>query len=61
MLSNFLLPTVAFQDAISEGGHASKGQVDLSPETEGAQLRVPCSPGCLSLQKASLQALALDS
>lgn len=27
----------------------------------GAQLRVPCSPGCLSLQKVSLQALALDS
>lgn len=58
MLSSFLSPTVAFQDDISERGHASKGQVDLSPETEGAQLS---SPGCLFLQKASLQALALDS
>lgn len=61
MLSSFLPPTVAFQDAISERGHVSKGQVALSPEMEGTQLRAPCSPGCLSLQKASLQALALDS
>lgn len=61
MLSSFLSLTVAFQDAISERGHVSKGQVDLNPEMEGAQLRVPCSPGCLSLQKESLQGLALDS